>query len=510
MNLILTLLCRDEEDILNEMIRFHFDQGVDLIVATDNGSEDTSRLILERYSRSGRLILLDEHQHNHDQAIWVSRMAQLATDKGADWIIHSDADEFWWPENDDLKTVLRRSPPSVEAWKVDRSNFLPPRERLNHSRKPFHQRQKIRERQSMNSMGHPLPPKICHRAGQDLFIADGNHAVMRNGTPITAHHHQELQILHFPIRSYVQLKRKVSQGTKALQNNTRITENIGNTWRNLYREKLLTGKLQQYYSNLRPNRNDIRKQLKTGELIRDKRLHEHFRRTPRIAVVTPYHKESIDMLTRCHQSVRNQTIHCLHILVADGYPNKTVKNWDIDHIQLPCSHNDIGSTPRLIGAYHAIGLGVEAITFLDADNWLREDHIEQMKKTMDEEKADFVSSTRTLCRLDGSEMGPCPLTDPDHFIDTNCMMLGKTAFPVLHQWSLMPSYGHLIGDRIMLHYIKQAGIKRIHINTPSVFYRCGKAGLYHQMKEAVPEGVSPKPDYERCFRQWIADGNPPL
>jgi len=216
------------------------------------------------------------------------------------------------------------------------------------------------------------------------------------------------------------------------------------------------------------------------------------------------------MLTRCHQSVRNQTIRCLHILVADGYPNKTVKNWDIDHIQLPCSHNDIGSTPRLIGAYHAIGLGVEAITFLDADNWLREDHIEQMKKTMDEEKADFVSSTRTLCRLDGSEMGPCPLTDPDHFIDTNCMMLGKTAFPVLHQWSLMPSYGHLIGDRIMLHYIKQAGIKRIHINTPSVFYRCGKAGLYHQMKEAVPEGVSPKPDYERCFRQWIADGNPPL
>ena len=31
---------------------------------------------------------------------------------------------------------------------------------------------------------------------------------------------------------------------------------------------------------------------------------------------------------------------------------------------------------------------------------------------MDEQQADFVSSSRTLCRLDGSVMGPCPLTRP--------------------------------------------------------------------------------------------------
>ena len=237
---------------------------------------------------------------------------------------------------------------------------------------------------------------------------------------------------------------------------------------------------------------------------------KHFQTTPRVAVVTPYYKENIDLLRRCHQSVQNQTIRCLHILVADGKPIKCVNTWDIHHIQLPCSHNDIGSTPRLIGSYHAIGLGIEAITFLDADNWLREDHIELMYQKLDLEQADFVSSTRTLCRLDGSEMGPCPLTDPNKFIDTNCMMLGKAAFPVLHHWSLMPSYGHLIGDRIMLHHIKQAGIKRTHINTPSVFYRCGKAGLYHHMKESVPQGVAPRPDYETSFQQWIADGNPPL
>lgn len=183
MKLMLTLLCRDEEDILNEMIRFHLDQGVDLIVATDNGSEDNSRLILERYARSGHLVLIDEPQHNHDQAIWVSHMAELAADKGADWIIHSDADEFWWPEHDDLKTTLSQSPLSVEAWEVNRTNFLPPAKKSNRSRKPFHQRQLIRERSSMNSMGQPLPPKICHRGEQNLFVTDGNHAVMRDGHP---------------------------------------------------------------------------------------------------------------------------------------------------------------------------------------------------------------------------------------------------------------------------------------------------------------------------------------
>ena len=70
------------KDILNEMITFHLDQGVDHVVATDNGSEDNSRAILGKAARSGRLVLIDEPQHNHDQAIWVSRMARLAADKG--------------------------------------------------------------------------------------------------------------------------------------------------------------------------------------------------------------------------------------------------------------------------------------------------------------------------------------------------------------------------------------------------------------------------------------------
>ena len=78
MKLVLTLLCRDEADILESMLGFHLEQGVDQIIATDNGSVDGSLEILQRFERSGQLTLLEEAEHTHDQAIWVSRMARMA------------------------------------------------------------------------------------------------------------------------------------------------------------------------------------------------------------------------------------------------------------------------------------------------------------------------------------------------------------------------------------------------------------------------------------------------
>ena len=76
--LVLTLLCRDEADILESMLRFHLAQGVDRIIATDNGSVDGSLQILQRFERRGQLTLLQETEQTHDQAVWVTRMARMA------------------------------------------------------------------------------------------------------------------------------------------------------------------------------------------------------------------------------------------------------------------------------------------------------------------------------------------------------------------------------------------------------------------------------------------------
>jgi hypothetical protein len=231
---------------------------------------------------------------------------------------------------------------------------------------------------------------------------------------------------------------------------------------------------------------------------------------PLVAVITPYFEESLDLLWQCHRSVLAQDFPCLHVLVADGQPQAAVDDWEVHHVVLPQAHGDIGSTPRLIGSFHAIGLGVEAVAFLDADNWLHPCHISTLMRARARSGAAFLSSGRMLCRLDGSVMGPCPLIDPERFIDTNCMLFAKEAFHLLHHWVLMPDYGHLIGDRIMLHHVRKSGILCQHVVEASVYYRCGKPGLYRQMGEEPPAGISARPDYEASFQRWLADGNPPL
>ncbi|MDB4484730.1 glycosyltransferase family 2 protein [bacterium] len=200
MTLMLTLLCRDEADILESMLRFHLDQGVELIIATDNGSVDGSLTLLQRYERMGKLRLIQEPDHSHDQAVWVTRMARMAADLGADWVINSDADEFWWPAQGNLASTLAELPATVEAVTVERTNFLPPPRNTNDQR-PFHQRQVLRERLSRNSLGKPLPPKLIHRAYPNVTVSDGNHGATLNGESLAAISNSGIEILHVPIRS---------------------------------------------------------------------------------------------------------------------------------------------------------------------------------------------------------------------------------------------------------------------------------------------------------------------
>ncbi len=58
--LVMTLLARDEGDIIRRNIEFHLSHGVDFIIATDNASSDNTRDILTEYKNKGKLYLIDE------------------------------------------------------------------------------------------------------------------------------------------------------------------------------------------------------------------------------------------------------------------------------------------------------------------------------------------------------------------------------------------------------------------------------------------------------------------
>ena len=110
MKLALTLLAKNEADVIDANVAYHLAAGVDFVVATDNNSTDGTTEILERYERDGVLELIREPSTNFRQGEWVTRMARRAAERGADWVINADADEFWWPRAGDLKEALARLP----------------------------------------------------------------------------------------------------------------------------------------------------------------------------------------------------------------------------------------------------------------------------------------------------------------------------------------------------------------------------------------------------------------
>jgi hypothetical protein len=124
------------------------------------------------------------------------------------------------------------------------------------------------EGRSLNAMGEPLPPKVCHRAYPDIQIAQGNHAVSRGGAPLRAVPTEALLISHFPLRDYAAFERKIALGGAAYGRNTELDPTVGATWRRLH-DLLGQGKLRAWYDEhvLCPDR--VREGLELGSLLID-------------------------------------------------------------------------------------------------------------------------------------------------------------------------------------------------------------------------------------------------
>ncbi len=269
---VLTLLCRNEADIIEANIQFHLSCGVDFIIATDNASSDGTTDILRLYESRGLLRLLDEPELTHDQSVWVTRMANLAMrEHAADWLIHSDADEFWFPSEGTFAMTLGTIPKHSSVLAASRTNFLPPLDNFGEGL-PFFDRQTIREAWSLNSQGRPLPAKVCHRPLQCIQIDDGNHDVRCRGTLVEAVPTRKLEVLHFPVRSLDQLEKKIIQGAEALRRNVRIDSNVGATWLHLYKILQRESSLENYYRSICRSADQISEGLSNGSLVQDRRI----------------------------------------------------------------------------------------------------------------------------------------------------------------------------------------------------------------------------------------------
>ena len=340
MKLIMTLLVRDEVDIIRENIQFHLRMGVDFFIVTDNGSTDGTLEILEEFRAKGVLYLIQEPEDNYAQSEWVSRMARLAySPYGADWVINNDADEFWWPATGDLKYELDRIPRDISVVSVTRHNFINVLERSGR----WIEGMIFRETESKNSMGAPLPPKVCHRAFPNIKVSQGNHAV-EFPTGLRLWQESSIEILHFPVRSYGQFANKIAKGGAAYARNSGpLTQ--GTTWRLLY-EKWCAGQLFLYFKEEGWNADRIAEGIKVGAVIKDTRLKEFFQHRffdVRVSQINRIESGTCTGMT----SLINSSLERLDRRSTDSHPEEI--------FVVSCVRNEHLRLPNFLQHYRALG-----------------------------------------------------------------------------------------------------------------------------------------------------------
>jgi glycosyltransferase involved in cell wall biosynthesis len=212
--------------------------------------------------------------------------------------------------------------------------------------------------------------------------------------------------------------------------------------------------------------------------------------------VTPYYKEDPKFLKRCLESVKNQSIACDHILVADGFPQKWIEDAGVRHISLDQSHGDAGNTPRGLGALLAIAEGYDGIGLLDADNWLEPNHLEACLNAANKIKGgitncDFVIAQRHFRRIDDETI--MPTKEQVGHVDTSCFFFLPGSYSFLPQWSLMPKRISAAGDRFFYAFIIQKKLTVATTSIKTVNYLNTYVYAYLDRGEIPPPGTKELP-----------------
>jgi Glycosyl transferase family 2 len=270
MKLVMTLLARDEADVVRANLDFHLAAGVDFVIATDNRSQDGTTGILEEYARNGQLHLIREEGEYLRQADWVTRMARLAAaDFGADWVIHGDADEFWWPRGESLKDVLASIPTRYGVVRALLRHFVPRPDGDD----DFAERMIVRTSTAapINDPRSLYRPnlKVIHRADPNVTVSIGTQRLVDSPlAPLRGWY--PIEFFHFPVRSVEQCERKYSyQQVAPGQAPSPYYERV--------RALLSEGKVSELYEELVVDDAALDRGLADGTLVLDTRLRDALR-----------------------------------------------------------------------------------------------------------------------------------------------------------------------------------------------------------------------------------------
>lgn len=244
--LIMTLLVKNEEEMLEQNLLFHKRMGVDGFIITDNNSTDRTPQIIEKYRQRGWVVeVIKELRTDYAQKQWVDRMVWLAKTKyGADWVINADADEFWLPNSRDFKAVFSSIRGNILLCGM--RNVYPeegkPWTEWGNTVHPI-----------KNCQDYDLPlyhvfgeqkNKVAHRTDGYLQISMGNHKVAmfpsrkREGL---------ITIYHYNVRTKAAFIEKMVKGGRTIEQ--RKSRHGGRHWRHFY-QLYKEGRLEEEYDRI--------------------------------------------------------------------------------------------------------------------------------------------------------------------------------------------------------------------------------------------------------------------
>jgi glycosyltransferase involved in cell wall biosynthesis len=200
-------MVRNEEDVIEPVLRHLVAEGVDGVLIADNVSDDGTRSILERLARDLPMFVVDEPETGYYQSETMTALARAAGELGADWIIPFDADELWLVRGTTLRAYFEGMPADVGAvfgqWLHHRPRFGTRDERT-----PF-------ESMVLRQKSPDPQRKIAFRARGDVRLWMGNHNVDAEH-PLRRVDDPRLEVHHYPFRSFEQMVRKTRNGKAAL------------------------------------------------------------------------------------------------------------------------------------------------------------------------------------------------------------------------------------------------------------------------------------------------------
>jgi hypothetical protein len=208
------------------------------------------------------------------QGDWVTRMARLAASEfGADWVIHGDADEFYWPRGANIKEVFEPIPPRFGTVRTFVRTFL----LRPDDDGSFADRMTVRLSTDapINDPASIFRPgaKIVHRAHPGITLGDGTHsfegasfAHLRGWHPI--------ELLHFPFRTRTQTERKFLNAWHAWSRNPNRPPPHYYAKANL---AIADGHLGEFLDSLTLDDDSLERGVAAGSLVVDERLRDALR-----------------------------------------------------------------------------------------------------------------------------------------------------------------------------------------------------------------------------------------